>query len=57
LILQKSAKYNNPNVTAVTVTVTLDEKQQYLIFNGVLMTIKQKLGEEKLVNLTGNKEN
>jgi hypothetical protein len=52
LLLQKSAQYNNPNVTAVTVPVTLDEKEQYLFLNGIQMTIKQKLGEEKLVNRT-----
>jgi hypothetical protein len=39
-------QYNNPNVTAVTVPVTLDEKLQYLILNGIVMTLKQKLVEE-----------
>jgi RecJ-like exonuclease len=39
------------------VPVTLDDTQQYLILNGILMTIKQKLREKKLVNLTWNKNN
>jgi hypothetical protein len=34
------------------VPVTLDDKQQYLILDGILMTIKERLGEEKPVNRT-----
>jgi hypothetical protein len=39
------------------VPVTLDDTQQYLILNGIIITIKQKLGEKMLVNLTWNKNN
>jgi hypothetical protein len=44
-----------PNVTAVTVPVPLDEKQQYWIVHAILMAIKQMVGEEELVNVTGNR--
>jgi len=41
----------------VTVPVTLDEKQQYLIVHVILMALKQMGGEEELVNVTGNRGN
>ena len=49
--------YTTVNVTAVTVPLTLDEKQQYLIVHAILMTLKQMVQEEELVNITGNREN
>jgi len=39
------------------VPVTLDDKQQYLIVHAILMTLKQMVGEEELVNITGNSVN
>jgi hypothetical protein len=41
----------------VTVPVTLDEQQQYLIVHAILMALKQMVGEEELVNVTGNRGN
>jgi len=37
--------------------VTLDDKQQYLIVHAILITLKQTVGEEELVNITGNSAN
>jgi hypothetical protein len=37
--------------------VTLDDKQQYLIVHAILMTLKQMVREEELVNITGNSGN
>ena len=39
------------------VPVTLDDKQQYPILQAVLMTLEQMVGEEELVNVTGNNKN
>jgi hypothetical protein len=49
--------HTNPNVTAVTVPVTLDDKQQYLIVHAILMALTEIIGEEELVNVTGNRGN
>jgi len=37
--------------------VTLDDKQQYLIVHAILMTLKEMVGEEELVNITENSGN
>ena len=50
-------QYTTANVTAVTVPVTLREKQQYLIVHAILMALTQMVGEEELVNVTGNRGN
>ena len=39
------------------VSVTLDDKQLYLIVHAILMTLKQMVWEEELVNLTGDNRN
>jgi len=57
VILQNSVQYTTANVTAVTVPVTLREKQQYLIVHAILMALTQMVGEEELVNVTGNRGN
>ena len=36
------------------VPVTLDDKEQYLIVHAILMTLKQGVREEELVNITRN---
>ena len=56
MLLKKSVQYTNP-ATTVTVPVTLDDKQQYLIVHAILMTLKQMVGEEELVNVTGYRGN
>jgi len=39
--LQNSVQHTTANVTAVTVPVTLEQKQQYWFVHAVLMAIKQ----------------
>ena len=52
----KNVQYTNPDVTAVTNTCDID-KQQYFVLHTTLLTLKQKVWEEQLVNLTGNNRN
>ena len=52
----KNVQHTNPDVTAVTNTCDID-KQQYFVLHTTLLTLKQKVWEEQLVNLTGNNRN
>ena len=52
----KNVQYTNPDVTAVTNTCDID-KQQYFVLHATLLTLKQKVWEEQLGNLTGNNRN